>query len=283
MAGFATSILAAATGDTPTAGFTQSVDAVQSYSALMAAISMTGEAGVDPALTTAKTHAAQWYDTIYPTYLDMPSTIASQGPQIDSGLSVLTQLAAQLATSDTPAIRASINSEAASLQSVVSGIGTQVQGLATSLQTFATNLQSDVGALGSAQTWVTSLVQTLQQQLAGLYGQLQHLQNATCPSQADINACQQIITTTTTQLQDAESAGTAVAQAQQGAGGAASGLSYLTGYWSAVGSDAGACVSALATMQTDPSSLLAIDLQTTQQLWTTLKSQFEGISAQILA
>lgn len=265
----------------PNAAFVQSVTAVQGYSNVMAGLSLTGFGPVDSALGVAKTDAAQWYNSIYPTYLDMPATITSNASAIDSGLTTLVQLASQLQQSNDPGVRQAVNTEAGSLATTVQTIGTATGGLATALSIFANNLQVDLNNLGAAVGSAQGQVQALQQQLAAAYGQLQHLQNATCPSQSDINACQQVITSLNGQLSTAANAASTAGEAQQAASGAASGLQFLTGYWQAVTGDAQNCVTALTGMQSDPTAILSIDLANTQQLWSALEQQFQGISAQI--
>jgi hypothetical protein len=277
--GSTNAVLAAVADGGPNAAFAQSIAEVQNYSQAMAGLSMTGDANADPVLQQAKVDAAQWYNAIYPTYLDMPTTITNQSASIDSGLTVLVQLASQMA--DDPsnaAVRQAVNTEAASLSTTVSSLQTQTQALYSAISTFVTNLQSDTAALGTAVNALNEQENALQQQLSQLYGQLHSLQSATCPSQSDINSCQGAINTVTAQLQQANSAEQAVSGAGQAAVSAVSGLQYLGGYWSAVTSDAGNCVAALTRMQTDPASIVEIDLTNTQQLWNALKQELSSFS-----
>jgi hypothetical protein len=273
-------VLAAVADGGPSAAFQQSITEVQAYSEAMVGLSMTGNATADPALQAAKVHAAQWYDTIYPTYLNMPATITTQGSSIDSGLTLLVQFASQM--QDDPSnddLRTAVNSEASSLSTTVSSLHDQTQALSGALATFVSNLQSDVGALSSAVNQLTAQVNDLDQQLAQLCGQLHSLQSATCPNQGDINTCQNAIASVNTQEQQAALAREAVAGANQAAVSAVSGLGYLGGYWSAVTSDAESCVTALTRMQTDPTSVVQLDLTTTQQLWNGLKQELSSFSA----
>ena len=217
----------AAVADGPTAAFLQSTTEVQAYSEFMASVAMTGIASVDAVLATAKADAAQWYDSIFPEYLDMPSTISSYGPTIDAGLSLLTQLAGQLQASPSDAIRQAVDEQAASLQTTVNSIQRQTDALANGLQSFSGNLHNDSTALNGAAGTAQNSVAALQQQLASLYGQLQHLKGATCPSTSDITACEQTIAVTQQQLTAAQSALQIVTSAGDGALTAGSGLSYL--------------------------------------------------------
>lgn len=276
-------LAAVADATTPNAGFTQSVAEIQAYSQYMATVGMTGDPAIDGTLTTAKTNAAQWYNSIYPTYLDMPATISAKGSDITSGLSLLTQLAGQYASSPTDAIRAAINSEAASLQATVGDLGSQAQALDGALATFASDLQSDTAGLQSAANTAAQQITALQQQLATEYGTLQHLQNAACPSKSDITACEQTISATQSQITAAQSAQNVASEAAQGAVNAGSGLGYLAGYWGAVAQDAAQCVAALAKLQTDPGDVLQMDLATTEQLWAALEAQFQALATQLTA
>jgi hypothetical protein len=277
--GSTNAVLAAVADGGSAAAFAQSVTEVQNYSQAMAGLSMTGDATADGVLNQAKTDAAQWYNTIYPTYLNMPTTITDQSASIDSGLTALVQLASQLQSDPSNAdVRQAVNNEASSLSTTVSSLQSQTQALSSDLSTFASNLQSDVGALGSALNALNTQVNDLEQQLSQLYGQLHSLQSATCPNQGDINSCQNAINSVTNQAQQASNAAQTVSDAGQAAVSAGSGLQYLGGYWSSVTSDAGNCVNALTKMQSDPASIVQIDLANTQQLWNSLKTELSNFS-----
>ena len=274
---------AVVSGGATNPGFVASVTAIQAYSTYLAGLQLTSDATLNSTLTTAKTDAAQWYDSIYPTYLDMPATISSQSPTVDAGLTALVQLAGQYQSTPTAAILAGITEQAATLLQTVGSLASQAGSLTTQLTSFATSLQSDLGALNSAAGQVAVVVSGLQQQVTGLYGQLQHLRSAACPSKSAIQACEQTISVTQQQLQDAESAQSVASTAAQESGTAGSGLGYLAGYWGAVAQDAQACVSALAAIQSDPATVIQTDLQHTQQLWAELEQQFQELGAQIAA
>jgi hypothetical protein len=277
--GSTNAVLAAVADGGPNAAFAQSIVEVQNYSQAMAGLSMTGDATADPVLQQAKVDAAQWYDAIYPTYLDMPTTITNQSASIDSGLTVLVQLASQMEDDPSNAeVRQAVNTEASSLSTTVSSLQSQTQALYSAITTFVSNLQSDVGALGSAVNELNAQGNDLEQQLSQLYGQLHSLQSATCPNQGDINSCQNAINSVTAQVQQATAAEQAVSGACQAAVSAVSGLQYLGGYWSAVTADAGNCVAALTKMQSDPTSIVEVDLTNTQQLWNVLKQELSSFS-----
>lgn len=270
---------------TPVQAFTQSLQQLQQYANTMAVLSLTGDSNIDPIYTQCKNDAAQWYNSISPTYLNMPSTITQDAPQIDDGFALLAQLLPQLQSDNTnDIVRSNINKQAAAMQMVVSGIQQQVKSLGQALATFNTNLSSDSAALATGLGKVDDETESLQNQLYQQYGTLHSLQSAICPNQTAINACEQRIAQISQQLQNAvntvSQARSLLAQCQS----AVTAASYLSNFWQTVAGDAANCVVALLKLQNDPDNLLQMDLQQNITQWNVFKQlmQQSGIQAAAL-
>jgi hypothetical protein len=263
--------------------FAEAVAVIQTYTQLMITASVAPDEVAAPVINAAKTNAAQWYDEIYPTYLDMPSTIVTQGDTIDSDLTTLIEVAEQYASAPSDPLHAAIEELASRIEGTVASIRSQTSGLSGGLMTFASNLQVDAGAVGSVQSQLTSQWNATGCQLSAAMGQLHHLEQATCPDNSAIAGCQQLISTLREQFASLRNDVQTVGACVDAASDALSGLSYLGGFWEAVTADAQACVDALAHMQTDPGSAVATDLQRTEQLWSTLREMFDALTAQTAA
>ena len=274
-------LAAVANTNTPNAAFLQSIQSVQTYCNYMTNVSLTGDTSLNNILTSSKTNSSQWYNTIYPEYLNMPSTIASQGSTIDSGFNLLIQLAGQMQASPSSQVRQSINDAAFNLQKTVNNIQQQTQALATALNTFYNNLNGDIQNLNGSLNYIIGNINQLNAKLANLYGQLQHLKDATCPSSSEINACNQLIQQVQQQINVTNGDLNTFSVASQDAGNAITGLVFLAGYWNTVCADAQNCVNALTKLQTDADNILQLDLKANQQQWNALKQKYQGITTQL--
>ena len=199
------SVLAVAMTGTPNAAFLQAVAEIQSYAQQLAGTPAAGEPQVNAVLLTAKANASQWYDTIFPTYLELPQAIAADGTTIDDGLGLLSRLSGQLEAGSSAALLGQVDQQAASLATTIEALQNQVSGLAGSLQTFHDRVSGDTTALQEAAGVANTACFALQIELSALYGKLNSLKSATCPSASDIQACAQQLAQTQDALTAARS------------------------------------------------------------------------------
>lgn len=266
---------------TPNAAFLQAVAEIQSYAQQLAGTPAAGEPQVNAVLLTAKANASQWYDTIFPTYLELPQAIAADGTTIDDGLGLLSRLSGQLEAGSSAALLGQVDQQAASLATTIEALQNQVSGLAGSLQSFHDRVSGDTTALQEAAGVANTVCFVLQIELSALHGKLNSLKSATCPSASDIQACAQQLTQTQDALTAARSDLQTATAASSAAGGATAGAAYLASFWASVGADAGNVLAALGRIQSDPASVVGVDLSTTQQLWSTLKGSFADVGEQL--
>lgn len=262
-------------GATLDQSFVQSTAAIQDYCSWITDQPDTGNPSLDAILTKCKSDAITWYNGIYPTYLNMPATIADSGQTIDGDLSTLMSLAQQLQANDTPQIRQSIAQYAGNLEQTIQGLQTQTAALAQSLLTFAQNIAADSASYNSGLNTINQQISSLNSQLSGLYGQLHSLQSATCPSQSDINACQQQINSVQNQISQYNGFQSVFITGGQKSNEASYSANYLSQFWHSFAADAGNVIASLQNIQNEPAAVLEIDLQQTQQRWNALKSQLQ--------
>lgn len=264
--------------------FVQSTGSITNYCSWIAGQSDTGNPNLDTILNTCKTHASQWYNTIYPEFLNMPATISAQGQQIDGDLTTLMSLAQQLQANDTPQIRQSITQYAADVSQRLQGLQTQTSGLSSALQIFGGNVAGDVASgYNAGLNIIGQNMNNLQSQLSQFYGQLHSLQNATCPNSGDISACQQQISTTQNEISQYQQYDGVFTNGQRQASDAATASSYLAGFWTSFSQDISNVNNSLQNIQSQPAIILKLDLQETQQNWDNTKAQLQQMSQQVAA
>lgn len=258
--------------------YDQFVQTIQTYCSWIVGQSIITDSNVNSVLTGCKTNATQWFNTIYPTYLNMPATIAGTDTTVRSDLTLLVQLAGQLQSNNTPAIQASINQYASSLQQTVSGIRQQTTNLSTALQTFQNNLTGDQQTLTNSTGAMQQKIVAGQTYLSQLVGRLHQLQNASCPNNSDISNCQNDIRNQQNQLNNLATDHGVLYTAAQYAYNAVSALAYLTTYWQMISKDAQASGITLSRLQSDPSTVLQLDLTTSLNQWNALMQQYQQLS-----
>lgn len=263
--------------DSASQSYTQFVQTIQTYCNWIEGQSIGFDSNLNAVLTACKNNAAQWFNTIYPTYLNMPATIASTDTTVRSNLNLLVQLAGQLQADNTPAVQASINQYANSLQGTVNTIRQQTAGLSSALQTFQTNLTGDQQTLISTSGTIEQRIRDGQSYLSQLVATLHQQQNATCPSSSDINNTQNSINNQKALLNNLASAQGVFATAKQYAYNAISALAYLTTYWQLISKDAQASGITLSRLQSDPGTVLQLDLTTSLNQWNALMQQYQQL------
>lgn len=255
--------------------FVQTTTAIENYCSWIADQSDTGNSSLDAILNKCKSDAIVWYNSIYPTYLNMPATIASSGQTIDGDLSTLMSLAQQLQSNNTPQIQQAIAQYAANLEQTIQGLETQCVSLAQSLAVFSGNIASDSQAYNSGLNDINQQLSALNSQLSGLYGQLHSLQNATCPNSGDINACQQQINSVINEINQYTGFQQTFASGYQQSNEAAGASMYLSQFWNSFAADTNNVIASLQNIQNEPAAILQIELQQVQQRWNNLKSQLQ--------
>lgn len=278
----ATSSLSAtlsAENTTNVAAFVAAVNAVQAYSSWVQGQSIP-DPDLNNYLTQLKSDAIQWINVIYPLYLNMPNTVASQGSTIDNDLSTLISLAEQYQNSPSPALQTAINQALNGLISLVQGIASGVGALASDLANYYDALNGkDSGILQQAESQLQKDQQGCSAQLASNLGRLHQLQSATCPNQTAIGQCQQLVNQLQAQLQQYLNDSNELNQVAQSLGNAANGLQYLGGYWQQILADADQCVSSLQRAVNNTGVLLQLELQANLQNWNDLKSLLQQMYA----
>lgn len=263
-----TFIDALAAGSGPSETLSQTAQTIQNFVSWIASQSSATAGDQSGAVDTVKNHASTWYNSIYPTYLNMPGQITGQGATVTQNLTLLVDLAGQCQAGVSPAMASSIQSAAGKLQQAVQVINQQTTDLGQALQDFSRNVGNDEGTIGLAAGQLTVESAKEQQDLVSLYGQLHHLQSAACPSKKDIHACQDAIQRASQAL-GALKAGLGLLNAisaQLSSVSQAAG--YLSSYWTTVGKDAGNCIGPLGQLTSNPDLITQLNLSGAQQSWS---------------
>ncbi len=261
--------------------FMQSVATIQNYASWIEGQQATGVAQADSVLSTCKQHAMQWYNEIYPSYLNLPSQITTAGIQIDNNLSLLIQLAGQLESTDTPAIRQSISQYSTSLLNTLQGLETEISGVGTSLSQFKDEMNADVPQLGQALMALNQNLAAQYQRLNQLQGQLHSLQSASCPSSSAISSCQQLIQSVQSQIASLQPAIVVFQNACNQCGQVVNSAIYLTSFWTGINVGLEQVIQGLQNIQNSPAAILDLELQQNEANWNNLKSELEQINQQI--
>lgn len=261
--------------------FVQAVGEIQSYSTWIASQSISGDQTLSTILQTVKTHASDWYNTIYPTYLNMPSTILTSGQEISGDLTMLISLAQQMQTGTSQTLEQQVQQYAKSLTATLQSLQSKTGALATALTTFQTDLTGDSGNMLGGMRYIQNQIQSVNQQLANSYGQLHSLKSAACPDKDKINACENTINLLTQRLQGYQNDGNLFQQGIAQVQNAISGAAYLASFWQGINTDIANCIQGLANIANDPPAVLLTDLQNNQKNWNNLAAILQQISQQI--
>jgi|GEM_PF-4076141 len=258
--------------------YLQAVSGIESYCSWISSQSVS-DTTLNSVLEGLKTDASTWYNTIYPTYLNMPATIATCGVQIDNDLDILISLVNQENQSGTSApLQQQITVYTNALITILQGLQSQVNALAVAITSFQGNISGDVGTINNTLVTIQNNINTLNQQLSSEYGQLHSLQNATCPNSGDINSCKNTINTTQGQLQTENNAWAVFGQASGMAAEASMGAGYLAGFWQSFSADIQACIAGLNNITAQPASVVAADLEANKSRWDNMQSQLQQIA-----
>ncbi|WP_158800453.1 hypothetical protein [Pedobacter sp. L105] len=258
--------------------YSQAVSGIESYCTWISSQSV-ADITLTPILEGVKTDASTWYNTIYPTYLNMPATIATCGVQIDNDLDMLISLVDQENQSGISApLQQQITVYANALIAILQGLQSQVNALAVAIVAFQGNISGDVGTINNTLVIIQNNINTLNQELSTEYGQIHSLQNATCPNSGDINSCEKTISATQGQLQTESNAWDVFDQASGMAAEASMGAGYLAGFWQSFSADIQACLAGLNNITAQPASVVAADLSANKSRWDNMQSQLQQIS-----
>jgi len=265
-----------------TGALTQSTQAVSGYVSWIESQDSSQAGDQSAAVNQVKTHASSWYNAIYPQYLDMPAFVSAKSTEINNDLTLLVALAAQYQSAGS-SLNSQIQQSAGDLGQSVSAIAQQANSLGQSIQTFTQNLTGDQNTIANAFREIQEEFANAENQLAQDYGQLHHLQSATCPSKSAISACQDLIQQTEQSITQLQQASGLLGNINAQIGNVVGAASYLSAYWAAVGSDAGLCLQSLALLNTTPSAIGQVDLSGAQQRWNALVQQYQLTAQQLAA
>ncbi|MEY2497654.1 MAG: hypothetical protein QOD12_1210 [Verrucomicrobiota bacterium] len=275
-------LVSLASGVNATGALTQSTQTISGYVSWIESQVSSQAGDQTAAVDQVKNHASSWYNAIYPQYLNMPAFVAAKGNEVNNDLNLLVALSGQYQSAGS-SLDNQIKQSASDLTQTVTTIAQQANSLGQSVQTFSQNLTGDQSVIGNAYNQIQGELSNANNQLAQNYGQLHHLQSATCPSKSDISACEDLIQQneqTITQLQQAagflENIGAQI-------GNAVAAAVYLGSYWTTVGSDAGTCLQSLAQLSASPDTIAQIDLNGAQQRWNSLVQQYQLTVQQLAA
>lgn len=232
-------------------------------------------------LQTFKAHAGTWYDTIYPTYLDMPATIVSSDTQINNNLNMLLSLAQQLDGGSTPALEQQLTLYANQLIKTLQDLQGRISSLSQAVTAFANNLGSDSNTARNAMNNMQNQIAQDNNQLSQLYGRLHSLQNATCPDGGQISDCSKQISNEQAQINSLRQSQNLYDQVNSNASQAVNGANYLASFWQGIVVDIQNCVISLQRIPNETGVILKIDLQANQANWQRLEAELQQISQQI--
>ncbi|MFY0598051.1 MAG: hypothetical protein JXR03_00170 [Cyclobacteriaceae bacterium] len=258
--------------------YTTSVSAIQAYTTGIAGQSNTGVKDLDAILTTAKTNAANWYNTIYPGYLAMPGIIIGRGKTIDDDLTLLIQLANQLKSSDTPAIRASITQYVNSLVKELSQLEKEITNLSIALGTFKNNLSTTTDDFLSEKSAISQKLFNYHNTICQYAAQLQAEKSAVCPNQNDIKNTQAALNNTVALRKQYDGYSATFINLFNASSLSCQGASSVSAYWVAMAKDFSNCITGLSKISTEPSAILLLDLNSNKKSWEAIKTQMASIN-----
>lgn len=248
----------------------QASQTIQGYVSWLEAQPSTMAGDQSVAVDTVKNHASNWYNSIYPTYLNMPSLILNRSAEITKDLGLLVQLAAQYQSGSIGSLDSAIQSSASNLQQAIQSIAQQTSELGQALQTFGQNLSGDSTLISNAWRQLQSEYGQQCNNLSSQYGQLQHLQSAACPSQTDISECEKLITQTTQAINNLRQGLDFLGAIEAHFGGVTVAANYLGTYWMTVSADASNCLQGLSQLVTNPATITRLNLSGAQTSWNML-------------
>ena len=275
----------------PDQRYADSVTAVTGYASTIAGLSPPAGLPSDPActqattaLTQAQTTALKWFNSVYPSALEVPQAVVDQAAVITTSLQALSTAAGQLAGDPgNTQLQTALANSATALSGRVQPLQQQSATLASSLSGFLTDQQTADADLQTAGGTLYGDLSQLGGQISNDIGQLDSLQNAACPNQSAINAAQQ-------QLQTDRQSASAVSDfyqqlqnAGQGSSNALSGLQYLAGTWSMFADMGGTIVKQLTAVATDPAAGVPIDLSAAETGWSNLSDHIAAITTRTRA
>lgn len=261
---------------------TQSTQAISGYVSWIDSQVSSQAGDQSAAVDEVKNHASGWYNAIYPQYLNMPAFVAAKSTEINNDLNLLVALAAQYQSAGS-SLNSQIQQSANDLTQTVTAIAQQANSLAGSIQTFIQNLTGDQNVIQKAFNQMQVEIGNANNQLAQAYGQLHHLESATCPNKSDIHACQDLIQQIQQNITQLQQAAGLLANIGRQISNIVAAASYLSSYWTMVGSDAGTCLQNLGQLSTNPATIGQIDLSGAEQRWNNLVQQFQLTAQQLTA
>jgi chromosome segregation ATPase len=264
------------------AAMTQSTQAISGYISWIESQVSSQAGDQSAAVDQVKNHASGWYNAIYPQYLDMPAFVASKSTEINNDLNLLIALAAQYQSAGS-SLNGQIEHSASDLTQTVTAISQQATSLGQAIQTFCQNLTGDQTVIRTAYNQMRDEIDNANSQLSQEYGQLHHLQSATCPSKSAIDASESLIQQMEQKITQLNQAAILLQSIASQIGNIVNAAAYLGSYWITVGADAGTCLQSLGQLSTSPATIVQVDLSGAQQRWNNLVQQFQLTAQQLSA
>jgi hypothetical protein len=238
----------------------------------------------DTALAQAQTTALKWFNSVYPSALEVPQAVTDQADGITASLQALSTAAGQLAGDPgNTELRTALANSATALSQRVQPLQQRSSQLTASLSGFSDDQTTAVMDLRTAGGGLQGLANQLNAQICQDMGQLDSLQNAPCPNSGDIRAASDRLSTDQGAFIAVVNFGTQLQQAGQGGAAALAGLQYLAGTWSMLGDLAETIVRQLTAVATDPAAIAQLDLATAEQGWATLSGHIAAIATRTQA
>jgi DNA repair exonuclease SbcCD ATPase subunit len=264
------------------AAMTQSTQAISGYVSWIESQVSSQAGDQSAAVDQVKNHASGWYNAIYPQYLDMPAFVTSKSTEINNDLNLLIALAAQYPSAGS-SLNSQIEKSASDLTQTVTAISQQATSLGQAIQTFCQNLTGDQHVIVTANNQIQDELGDANSQLSQQYGELHHLQSATCPSKSAIEGCESLIQQIQQKITQLQQAVGLLQSIASQIGNIINAAAYLGSYWTTVGSDAGTCLQSLGLLSTNPAIIGQVDLSGAQQRWNNLVQQFQLTAQQLSA
>lgn len=261
--------------------FISAVESIKTYSSWITGISNTGNSKLDGFLTTAKTNDGQWYNTIYPLYLNMPATILAKGGGIDSDLSLLITLNGQLTSGDNTKVLASISQYATTLSKTLNELRSTTSALGKDLLQYAKELTSDTNNFMSGVAIINADIEAKRVEISKNKATLNSLQHASSKDNNKIKAVEQQIESLVAAVNKDTTDSAEFSRGAQLLKTAINASTFLGTYWSNLATGITKSILELKGITSQPAAIMKLDLTENQKNWQSIKADYEKIDQTI--
>ncbi len=261
--------------------FIAAVENIKSYSQWITSFSNTGNSSVDKVLSTAKTNDAQWYNTIFPTYLNMPATVLSKSSTIDSDLNMLLTLNSQLDGSDDKKVLSSIGQYATNLLTVLTDLQNITSGLGKNLIQYQNNLAQDSQSIAQAYQTIEGEINTENGSIASDQSKLNALEHASSKDKKKIKDAKDLIRSEQQKLATLQSQAKLMYKGKALIDQAVQSSTFLGNYWRTIAGNLIGSMALLKTISTQPADVMKADLDQSKSTWEQIKEEYQEIDQTI--